>query len=199
MSFLGKFTFNEKALPSGAVEESYNIVQWIFDYNHGHFKDHDNKIIIEDGVENYSDIDVADYMQSQNDAEYIRLLKDKKTILDDVAEDGQTDKYERQLEFIVLVNSRFKYFYRTDDQPLPVIPLVGRQTKQDQFLESFNMLYDNPNSTEEAVRSALYNNDYYPNPSALMKYVREKRNLTKEQIKQHPAFHFTGRQGRSSN
>ena len=175
MSFLGKFTFNETVLPSGTDEESYNIVQWIFDYNHGHFKDHDNKIIIEDGVENYSDIDVADYMQNQNDAEYIRLLKDKKTILDDVAEEGQTDKYERQLEFIVLVNSRFKYFYRTDDQPLPVIPLVGRQTKQDQFLESFNMLYDNPNSTEEAVRSALYNNDYYPNPSALMKYVREKR------------------------
>jgi len=199
MSFLGKFTFNETALPSGTDEESYNIFQRIFDYNHGQFKDHDNEIIIEDDVENYSDNDVADYMQSQNDAEYIRLLKDKKTILDDVAEDGQTDKYERQLEFIGLVNSRFKYFYRTDDQPLPVIPLVGRQTKQDQFLESFNMLYDNPNSTEEAVRSALYNNDYYPNPSALMKYVREKRNLTKEQIKQHPAFHFTGRQGRSSN
>ena len=199
MSFLGKFTFNETALPSGAVEESYNIVQWIFDYNHGQFKDHDNEIIIEDGVENYSDNDVADYMQSQNDAEYIRLLKDKKTILNDVAEDGQTDKYEGQLEFIGLVQSRIKYLYRTNNRKLPVVPVEKRKTKQDQFLESFDMLYNNPNSTEQAVREVLYNYDIYPNPPALMAYVREKRGLTKEQIKQHPAFHFTGRQGRSSN
>ena len=199
MSFLGKFTFNETALPSGAVEESYNIVQWIFDYNHGHFKDHDNKIIIEDGVENYSDIDVADYMQSQNDAEYIRLLKDKKTVLDDVAEDGQTDKYERQLEFIGLVQSKIKYLYRINNRNLPVIPVEKRKTKQDQFLESFDMLYNNPNSTEQAVREVLYNYDIYPNPPALMAYVREKRGLIKRQISQHPAFHFTGRQGRSSN
>ena len=199
MPFLGKFTFNETALPSGAVEESYNIFQWKFDYNHGQFKDHDNKIIIEDDVENYSDIDVADYMQSQNDAEYIRLLKDKKTVLDDVAEDGQTDKYKRQLEFIGLVQSKIKYLYRINNRNLPVIPVEKRKTKQDQFLESFDMLYNNPNSTEEAVRSVLYNNDYYPNPSALMAYVREKRGQTKRQISQHPAFHFTGRQGRTSN
>ena len=199
MPFLGKFTFNETALPSGAVEESYNIVQWIFDYNHGQFKDHDNEIIIEDGVENYSDNDVADYMQNQNDAEYIRLLKDKKTVLDDVAEDGQTDKYKRQLEFIGLVQSKIKYLYRINNRNLPVIPVEKRKTKQDQFLESFDMLYNNPNSTEQAVREVLYNYDIYPNPPALMAYVREKRGLTKEQIKQHPAFHFTGRQGRSSN
>jgi hypothetical protein len=199
MSFLGKFTFNETALPSGAVEESYNIVQWIFDYNHGQFKDHDNKIIIEDGVENYSDNDVADYMQRQNNAEYIRLLENKKTILADIAEDGHVDKYEGQLEFIGLVQSRIKYLYRTNNRKLPVVPVEKRKTKQDQFLESFDMLYNNPNSTEEAVRSALYNKDYYRNPSALMGYVRKERGLTKEEISQHPAFHFTGRQGRTSN
>ena len=163
MSFLGKFTFNETALPSGTDEESYNIFQRIFDYNHGQFKDHDNEIIIEDDVENYSDNDVADYMQSQNDAEYIRLLKDKKTILDDVAEDGQTDKYERQLEFIGLVQSKIKYLYRINNRNLPVIPVEKRKTKQDQFLESFDMLYNNPNSTEQAVREVLYNYDIYPN------------------------------------
>ena len=199
MSFLGKFTFNETALPSGSDEESYNIFQWIFDYNHGQFKDHDNKIIINDGLEKYSGNDVTDYIQSQNDAEYIRLLKDKKTVRNDVTEDGQTDKYEGQLEFIGLVQSRIKYLYRTNNRKLPVVPVEKRKTKQDQFLESFDMLYNNPNSTEQAVREVLYNYDIYPNPPALMAYVREKRGLTKRQISQHPAFHFTGRQGRSSN
>jgi len=199
MSFLGKFTFNETALPSGSDEESYNIFQWIFDYNHGQFKDHDNKIIINDGLEKYSGNDVTDYIQSQNDAEYIRLLKDKKTVRNDVTEDGQTDKYEGQLEFIGLVQSRIKYLYRTNNRKLPVVPVEKRKTKQDQFLESFDMLYNNPNSTEQAVREVLYNYDIYPNPPALMAYVRDQRDLTKEEISQHPAFHFTGRQGRSSN
>ena len=199
MSFLGKFTFNHLSTPAARNLEGYNIFQWIFDYNDGRFKDDNNEIISKDGLESYSDNDVADYMQRQNDLEYIRLLKDKKTVLDDIAEDGQTDKYERQLEFIGLVNSRFKYFYRTDDQPLPVIPVEKRKTKQDQFLESFDMPYNIPFYTEQAVREVLYNYDIYPNPPALMAYVREKRGLIKRQISQHPAFHFTGRQGRSSN
>ena len=46
MSFLGKFTLNETSLPSGTDEESYNIFQRIFDYNHGQFNYHDNEIII---------------------------------------------------------------------------------------------------------------------------------------------------------
>ena len=199
MSFLGKFTFNEGFLPSSADEESYNIIQWIFDYNHGQFKDNENVIIIKDGLENYGDNDVASYMLSKNDVEYIRLLKDKKIVFNDISEDGHIDKYKIQLEFINLVQSRVKYLYRTNDWKLPNIPVENRKTKQEKFLESFNMLYDNPNATEEAVRSVLYRNDYYPNPSALMAYVRSKNNLTTEQIKQHPAFHFIGRQGRSSN
>ena len=46
MSFLGKFTFNHLSTPAARNLEGYNIFQWIFDYNHGQFKDHDNKIII---------------------------------------------------------------------------------------------------------------------------------------------------------
>ena len=196
MSFLGKFTFNETALPSGSDEESYNIFQRIFDYNHGQFKDHDNEIIIEDGVENYSDNDVDDYMQSQNDAEYIRLLKDEKIVLNDIIEDGQIDKYHRQLEFIRLVKSQVKYLIRTSGNKLPTLQGKKRKSKQDEFLDNFNILYSNPSVTEEVVKETIYNKSLYSNPSELMNYVRKKRNLTTEQIKRHSAFRFLGNRGR---
>jgi len=197
-------TFLEPYLLYNQQENDYILVE-PFDYLNGSYPIDDNgKINSPNEKKSLSDINlhgltVEDYIKRHNDNEYKRILDDERTIRVDIKEDAESPKYQQQLDYIIKVKSVFKYWYRSEHYELPFLSIAPRQTKQDEFLETFDELFTNPNTTEHEVRERLYNKDIYPNPSALMAYVRDERNLTFEQIQQHPAFSFTGHQGRSSN
>ena len=55
-------------------------------------------------------------------------------------------------------------------------------------------LIDN-NTTEDEVRSSLYDKEYFTNPSSNMRKVRDELELTTVEIKKHPAFRFLDPKG----
>ena len=194
-------TFLEPYLLYNQQGNDYILIE-PFDYLNGSYPvDNNGKINFPNEKKSLSNINlhgltVEDYIKRHNDNEYKRILDDERTIRMDIKQDGESPKYQQQLDYIIKVKSVFKYWYRSEHYDLPERSIIPKQTKQDEFLETFDELFANPNTTEQEVRGRLYNKDIYPNPPALMAYVRDKRNLTTVQIKRHPAFHFLGSRGR---
>ena len=173
-----------------------HIVLSRFNYLNGQFPtDSDGKIIgFSDKIAiasiNHDSIVIPDYIKQYNDDEYMRLLIDEKIVLEDIEEDGDTPKYDMQLKFIHLVKSVFKFWYRSSDIELPKLPRKLSKTKENEFYEKFVSLVENNNATEQEVREALYDMDYWKNPSIYMAMAKNRYGITTAALKALPHFSF---------
>ena len=172
-----------------------------FNYLNGQFPtDADGKVI---GVPdkkpiaslNLDNIEIPDYIKQHNDNEYMGLLVDEKIVLENIEEDGDTPKYDVQLKFIRLVKSVYKFWYRSSDIELPKLPRKLSKTKVNEFYEKFVSLVKSDTATEQEVREALYDMDYWKNPSVYMHMAKKRYGITTPALKALPHFSFIDPKG----
>jgi len=187
MDFLGKF-------------ELYNLTNnivfvEILDYQNGSYElDDKNRIIGSDDVLN-SDIlenidNIKQFCYNNNKEEYIRLLYCQKIVQSDIDDDGEVPKYQIQMDFIKLVKSVYKYWFRTEDFQLPLIPKNTRLTKKEEFYQLFIGFLESETATEEEVKLALYNKDYWKNPSEYIRISKARYQITTAELKAYSQFAF---------
>ena len=168
-----------------------------FNYLNGQFPtDADGKVIgfpdkIAIASLNVDVTDIPDYIKQYNDDEYMRLLVDEKIVLEDIEEDGDTPKYDRQLKFIHLVKSVYKFWYRSNEADLPRLPRKISITKKDQFYEEFVRLVESETASEQDVRRILYDKERWKNAqSVYMAMSKNRYNITTAALKSFPHFSF---------
>ena len=172
-----------------------------FNYLNGQFPtDSDGKIIGFPDEQlistlNLDDIEIPDYIKQCNDNEYMGLLVDEKIVLEDIEEDGDTPKYDTQLKFIHLVKSVYKFWYRSSDIELPKLPRKLSKTKVNEFYEKFVSLVKSDTATEQEVREALYDMDYWKNPSIYMHMAKNRYAISTTELKALPHFSFIDPKG----
>ena len=173
-----------------------HIVLSRFNYLNGQFPtDADGKVVgfpdnIPISTLNLDGIEIPDYIKQYNDDEYMSLLVDEKIVLEDIDEDEDTPKYDTQLKFIRLVKSVYKFWYRSSDIELPILPRKISKTKEEEFYEKFVSLVENDNATEQKVREVLYDMDYWKNPSVYMAMAKKRYGITTAALKALPHFSF---------
>jgi len=186
MAFPGKFELYDEAIEHPHPDGGYVIKCERYDYQ--------VDIGIKEGKEcftvRYTGDDVVEHILEHNNAEYISLLKTSNIIKADLGEYPDSTKLKKQFKIISEYIAAFRFWFRNNDHEVPVIPRASRMTKENEFLQLFDRLFNDPNTTEEMVRENLYNVEYFKNPSAYMAIVRETFDLTTDKIKRHPAFAF---------
>ena len=165
----------------------------------GRVFDYDIEIELKDGrksfSERYLEDDAEKYILQKNKKNYISLLSDLKKIKSDLNNHPDSSKIKGQSKILSNFAGEFVRWFRQNDIELVKITEPERLTKEQEFIESFKKLYDNPNTTEAEVRSTLYDKNYFTNPSSNMRIVRDELELTTVEIKKHPAFAFLDPKG----
>ena len=187
MKFLEKIDLYTKHNESIYVE--------IFEYNYGEYEvDTKGRLKCRESLIPESDLssinNLDDYIILHNNEEYLCLLACQDLVQGDINEDGEVPKYKLQMDFIKLTKSVFKFWYRTEKEPIPTFPRNIKHSKKDEYFYLFVKLCESTTATENDVREQLFNMEYWKNPSAYLAMAKAKAGITTAELKQKPQFRF---------